>query len=258
MASAQLPSENAHAEYMAAPRRRTSIGSAITFVLIVIAVIFVMSITFRVDNIIVNGNQHYTSQEIINAIEIEQGDNLFFFDRFAAITRVFAKLPYVTEVSIERALPDKVIINVTESQAVAYLKLGNELWTMDEKCKILGKAAEGEEGTLIPITGFNAGTLFINETITTADNDDRTVSYLKEVLYQIVERNLEYHITKIDFSNTNKVLLYYGGKYTINLGDPYATQHKFSIVLSAISKLQEGDIGIIDVSDGMNAKFSPY
>lgn len=253
-----LPSENVHGEYMSAPRRKTSMGAAISFVLIVVAVIFIMSVSFRVDTITVTGNEHYTAQDIINAIEIEQGDNLFFFDRFAAVTRVFAKLPYISEVSIERALPNKVNISVIESSAVAYLKIGAELWTMDEKCKILGKAAEGEEGTLIPIVGFNSGTLFINETVTTPDNDTRAVSYLKEVLYQIVERNLAYQITKIDFSNTNGVKVYYGGKYTILLGDPYATEHKFSLVMSAISQLKEGDIGIIDVTNGSSIKFSPF
>lgn len=258
MAKDQLPSENSHAAYMAAPRRQSSISAAITFVLIVVSVIFVMSVVFRVENISVTGNVHYTADEIINAIDIEEGDNLFFFDRFAAVTRVFAKLPYVSEVQIERALPNRVTIHVTESNAVAYLRLGKELWTMDEKCKILGKAAEGEEGTLIPVVGFDAGTLFINETINTASGEQRTVAYLKEILYQIMERELSYQITKIDISNTNNVRLHYGGKYIIELGDPYATEQKFSMIVSAVSKLKEGDIGIIDVTDGRTVRFTPY
>ena len=245
-------------EFVAAPKKKNTINAAITFVVIVVSVIFIMSVFFRVENINVYGNSHYTAQEIINAIEIEEGDNLFFFDRFAAITRVFAKLPYVSEVQIERALPNRVDINVTESTAVAYIKVGSELWTMDEKCKVLGKAAEGEEGALIPITGFDVGTLFINETVNTSDNDQRTVSYLKTVLGQIMARGLSFQITKIDFTSTNNVKLSYGGKYTINLGDPYATEQKFSMFIDAISKLKDGDIGIIDVTDGSTVKFTPY
>lgn len=251
-------SENTGAEFMAAPSRQSGIGSAISFVLIVVSVIFVMSISFRVKNVIVTGNEHYTAEEIINAIEIEEGDNLFFFDRFAAVTRVFAKLPYISEVQIRRALPDRVTIAVTESNAVAYIKLGSELWTMDEKCKILGKAAEGEEETLIPVVGFDAGTLFINETLNTASGEQRSVEYLKEILNQIIGRKLAYQVTRIDMSNTNNVKISYGGKYTINLGDPYGTEIKFSMVVNAISQLKEGDIGIIDVTDGRTVRFSPY
>ena len=101
-------------------QRKSSISGPLMFVIIVFAVIFIMSVTFRIENIQVIGNSHYTANEIINAIDIEEGDNLFFFDRFAAITRVFSKLPYVQEVSLERALPNKVTIHVTESTAVAY------------------------------------------------------------------------------------------------------------------------------------------
>ena len=258
MASSQLPSEKGHVEYMSAPKKQSKVGAAITFVLIVVAVIFIMSVSFRVENITVNGNTHYSADEIINAIEIEEGDNLFFFDRFAAVTRVFAKLPYVSEVQIARALPNRMIINVTESAAVAYIRIGAELWTLDEKCKVLGKAAEGEEGTLIPVVGFDAGTFFINETLNTSTGDERPVSYLREVLYQIKERQLSYQVTKIDFSDTNNVKLSYGGRFTIRLGDPYATEKKFSMVLNAITKLKEGDIGIIDVTDGRSVKFIPY
>ena len=69
-------------------RRKSSISGPLMFVIIVFAVIFVMSVSFRIENIQVIGNSHYTANEIINAIDIEEGDNLFFFDRFAAITRV--------------------------------------------------------------------------------------------------------------------------------------------------------------------------
>ena len=254
------PTENTgNKEFMEANvRRSSSISGPLIFVIIVFAVIFVMSVSFRVENIQVIGNTHYTASEIINAIDIEQGDNLFFFDRFAAITRVFAKLPYVQEVTLERALPNKVTIHVTESTAVAYVKIGLEYWTFDEKCKVLGKAAEGEEEGLIPIVGLNPGTIFINESLQTADHDERTIAYLRTVLNQIIDRGIAYQVEKIDFSNTNNVVINYGGKYIIRLGDPYATEKKFSMVLSAISQLRDGDIGIIDVTDAATVHFIPY
>ena len=256
--SSYQPGEGEKVEFMEAKRRHGALSGPLTFVIIVVAVIFVMSVSFRVENIQVVGNNHYTASEIINAIDIEEGDNLFFFDRFAAITRVFAKLPYIQEVSLERALPNRVTIRVTESNAVAYVKIGLEYWTFDEKCKVLGKAAEGEEQGLIPVTGLNPGTIFINEPLATADHDERTINYLRAVLYQIVERGISYQVSKIDFSNTNSVILYYGEKYIVRLGDPYATEHKFSMVLDAISKLKDGDIGIIDVTDASTVHFTPY
>ena len=115
-------------------RRRRGFSRPLIFVVVVVAAIFVLSLFFRVEDIRVEGNTHYTDEEIIRAIDIEEGDNLFFFDRFAAISRVFSKLPYIEEVTLKRALPNRITITVEESTAMAYLILGDEEWTMDHNC----------------------------------------------------------------------------------------------------------------------------
>ena len=237
---------------------KKNLEGPIIFLILIVAVIFVMSITFRVSDISVNGNSHYTDEEIINAIDIEEGDNLFFFDRFAAVSRVFAKLPYVEEVSVTRNLPNRVIIDVTESSAIAYLPLGSELWTIDRNGKVLGKAAEGEEESLVKITGFEPGTLYVNEPVTSADGEQRPVEYLIAILEQIYARGLLGTVTEIELSNVNSAELEYAGLYTVKLGDPYATEHKFAMLQSCVSQLLEGDVGVIDVSDGSTCHFIPY
>lgn len=252
------PEEYNSTVYMQPAKKRSAFSGPILFVVVVIAVIFVLSIAFRINKIEVTGNGHYSSDEIIKAINIEQGDNLFFFDQFGAVSRVFAKLPYVEEVSISRHLPDRVTIEIKESKAMAYLPIGAELWTMDHDCKILGNAAEGEEGSLIQIVGFKPGTLFIGEPLSTEDGNDRAVNFLRDILNQIQGRGMTGQITKIDFTDVNNVSVSYGGKYTFKLGDPYNTAHKFGMIEYAMLQLKEGDIGIIDVSSDVNAEFTPY
>ena len=237
--------------------RRTGLSGPVTFAILVVAIIFVLSIFLRVSEIYVEGNEHYTDDEIIRAIDIEEGDNLFFFDRFGAISRVFAKLPYIREVSVDRTLPNKVTITVEESQALAYLELGEEQWTLDQNCKVLGKAAEGETSFLIPIEGIKPGTLLIGEDMQTEDGDSRIVEYLSQVLYQIEERGLQYSVNRIDFSDPNQASFSYAGRYTVVLGGSSKVEHKFGMFLSVLSQLQEGDMGIINVSDGSIARFIP-
>ena len=227
------------------------------FFLVVVAVIFVMSVFFRVSDIQVRGNTHYSDEEIIRAIDIEEGDNLFFFDRFAALSRVFAKLPYIDEVSVERSLPNKVIITVSESQALAYIVLGEEKWTIDHSCKVLGKANDDELQGLIPIDGISPGTLMIGEPLETADGDETIVAYIAEVLYQLEERGLYRQVGRVDFSNPRRVTFTYADKYTVVLGDSSNVEYKFGMLVSAMSQLLDGDVGIINVSDGNTAHFSP-
>ena len=250
------PPASKHGE-AAKPRRRSSFSAPVVFVLVVLAAIFVMSVFFRVAEIVVIGNEHYTAEEIIKAVDIEDGDNLFFFDRIAAGSRVFAKLPYVEAVSVDRSLPNRVTITITESKAMAYLILGEERWTLDHKCKVLGKAAEGETADLVPIVGIRPGTLMIGETMQTEDGDGEIVAYVAQVLEQIQDRGLTSHVKRLDFTRPNDVTLSYDSRFTVRLGGNSNIEHKFGMFVAVLDKLMAGDVGVINVSDGSTAHFSP-
>ena len=237
--------------------RRRAFSGPLMFVVVVVAAIFVMSVFFRVEDIRVVGNQHYTAEEIIRAVDIEEGDNLFFFDRFAAVGRAFSKLPYIEAVTVERSLPNKVVITVEETTALAYLPLGEEKWTLDHNCKVLGKAAEGEEESLLPVVGMKAGTLMIGEIMETESGETDSVAYLAEVLDQIQARGMTDMVTSIDFSNTDSPEFDYGGKYTVVLGKHDKVEYKFGMFVTVLGMLKEGDVGVIDVSNGTTAHFSP-
>lgn len=250
------PPSSKHGEYKK-PRKRSVSGAILTFAVVVIAIVFLMSVFLRISDITVEGNEHYTDAEIINAIDIEQGDNLFFFDRFAAISRVFAKLPYVEEVALERQLPNKVIITVQECKALAYIAVGDENWTIDRSCKVLGKATEDELSTLICVEGLNPGTLLIGERLTSADGDEEIIGFISEVLYQIQERNLAEHILSLDFEDPLGASMQYGTRFTVILGGKSEVNHKFAMLESVLEQLKEGDGGIINVSDASVAHFIP-
>jgi len=237
--------------------RRRAFSGPLMFVVVVLAAIFVMSVFFRVEDIQVVGNSHYSAEEIIRAVDIEEGDNLFFFDRFAAVGRAFSKLPYIEAVTVERTLPNKVVITVEETTALAYLQLGEEKWTLDHNCKVLGKAAEGEEASLLPVVGMHPGTLMIGETMQTESGDTEIVEYLAEVLDQIEARGMAPYVTNIDFSNAQSPEFDYGGKYTVVLGRRDQVEHKFGMFVTVLDMLKEGDVGVIDVSSGTKAHFSP-
>ena len=250
------PPSSKHGEYKK-PRKRTVSGAILTFAVVVIAIVFLMSVFLRISDISVEGNEHYTDEEIIKAIDIEQGDNLFFFDRFAAISRVFAKLPYVEEVSVSRHLPDKVVVTVQECKALAYIAVGDENWTIDRSCKVLGKATDSELGSLIRIEGVNPGTLLIGERLTSADGDDTIVNFLSDTLYQIQARNMTEHVLSMDFTDILGAKFQYDTRFTVIIGGKSNVEHKFAMLESVLSQLKEGDVGIINVSDGSSAHFVP-
>ena len=84
---------------------------------IVAAVIFGVAIFFKVNTVEVQGNAIYSAEEIRSASGIQKGDNLFTLNKEAAAGSIKASLPYVETVSVIRFLPDRIVIEVKESDA---------------------------------------------------------------------------------------------------------------------------------------------
>ena len=125
-----------------AGKRRPSsgVGSRLLIMAaIVAAVIFGVAIFFKVNTVEVQGNTIYSAEEIRSASGIQKGDNLFTLNKEAAAGSIKAGLPYVETVSIIRFLPDKIVIEVKESDATfAVTTDTNTTWLINS----VGKALE--------------------------------------------------------------------------------------------------------------------
>ena len=117
-----------------ASQRRPSSGVAV-----VAAVVFGVAIFFKVNTVEVQGNSIYSAAEIASASGIQKGDNLFTLNKEAAAGSIKASLPYVETVSVIRFLPDRIVIEVKESDATfAVSSDTNTTWLINS----VGKALE--------------------------------------------------------------------------------------------------------------------
>ena len=107
-------------------RRRRGRFSFLTKLLCILliagAVVAALTVFFKVQSITVSGNARYTSEEVVAASGIEIEDNLFLLNKYSAAQAIFEKLPYVEEATINRALPDTIVITVRECAAAAGIR----------------------------------------------------------------------------------------------------------------------------------------
>ena len=227
----------------------------LSFVLICISVVVAMSIFFRVRTVEVEGNEDYTDAEIVAATGIDAGDNLFFLNRIGAISRMMARLPYIQEATVARVLPDKVVITVKESSAVATVLSETSAWMIDRDCKMMTAVTESEAMGLIPVTGITAILPNVGDVIQVKDGDEAKIEYLSEILLEIEVRGLQSRITNLDISDVNSPTLTLDGRFDVILGPKGDTIHKFGLFLSAAEQLASGDTGTIDLSIDEKAHF---
>ena len=243
-----------------APRRRRKRKSALftplAFVLICAALIFGMSVFFRVTTIEVTGAVNYEASEIVKASGVEPGDNLVFIDRSGAASRIRSKLPYIESVAVRRVLPNTVNIEVVESRALAYLAVDGELWAIDRSCKALAKTTSAQVEGLIHVTGIEATKPSVGEIVSGKDAENSKLEYLSVILREIAARGMEGEIRGIDMTNLANPTFDYEGRFLVKLGKNKDVGYKLDRLLSVVEQLGEGETGTLDLSIDERVHFS--
>lgn len=73
---------------------------------------------FKLDRVLVNGQKRITPQQLQEALAVEPGMPILFYDIKGAASRV-AEIGWVASAKLERRLPDTLVVTISERQPVA-------------------------------------------------------------------------------------------------------------------------------------------
>lgn len=238
----------------------------LTVTAVVVALVVGMSVFFKVKTITVAGAETYSPWAVREASGIEEGDNLLTFSRARANAQIRAALPYVEKSRIGIKLPDTVIIYIEELDIAYAIKSGNGDWwlmnangrvvdlidssTAESYTQIYGVALEspkpGEDAVAvedIPTETDESGE-YIPVTVTGAQ---RLYSAL-QILKALEANDIVGEAASVDVSRLDDIILWYGSRYQVNLGDSSNMEYKITCMNDAILKMSEYDSGILDIS----------
>lgn len=225
------------AEYKKSRKRRRDGKSMkylpLTAVLFAVALIIGLCGFFRVSDIIVTGTEMYSVNEILEASEIKQGDNLLFFSCSKAQEKINSKLAYAGDVSIEVQYPSTVRIQINESKAVASISAEGYCWIIDTKGKILEQTDAAGAGNTILVSGIELKNPEIGKIIE-ADNSTKT-EYLIELLQTIYESDASDKVTELNISSIANISFDYDGRFTVNYGDGGDGGAKFKKMVEVVN-----------------------
>lgn len=238
-------------------KKRSSFFAPVTVLLVGVAIIFGMGVFFRVQTIEVRGSVSYTDEEIIEASGIDIGDNLFFINRFSASSRIFSKLPFVEAAVIERSLPNKLVITVDESFALAYVSWEGQSWMMTGSCKLLGSGTGPELTGLIRVLNVTPVSPKAGEILTVDPGDSLKLTYLQTLLHAMQQMDMVGDVADLDMQNPANPTFRYLGRFTVKLGPNDNTEYKLRMLLSAVDQMESDITGTVDLSEGTAVHVSP-
>lgn len=232
-------------------RRFSRLYQMMSILLVAAALVAACVVFFRVNRVAVTGNSRYTEAEVIEMSQIRVGDNLIALPKGQIANRILVGLPYVQSVSIDRMLPDGVLLVVEEHLAAAAVSDGLNWWYISSRGKLLERS--GEPGPL-RITGLTAVEPVAGEKLRPEEGEQAKLSYVLELLGVLEQRGLLSDCSALDCSAAGRLSLRYRN-FTVKMpttGDFSYMLHSLEAALEQDGRVSPDDAGTFDftVSEG--------
>ena len=237
-----------------------------TVIAIVMAVVFGMSIFFKVSQVEVVGTEKYTVSQIQEAAGLMNGTNLLTLNKGQIASRILTKLPYVNKVlSIGIRLPDTVVIQVEETE-VSYAVQSEEdtWWLVSCEGKILEKVDGSVAYSNTRILGVKLENPELGKTAVASEmqavpdvegasapitvyNFERLAAAL-QIAKEMEANGVLGELATIDVSDMGNITVWYGQRFEIRFGDGEGIPKKVFSVVQTIYQLGQYQAGMLDVS----------
>ncbi len=110
---------------------------------------------FKVDEILVVGRRETRQEDLLEAVRLARGAPILAFDLKAAKARV-EKLPWVKTATVERMLPNTILLNVEERQPIAIWQHKGEFALIDHTGEVIMRDGLARFADLIVVVGKEA------------------------------------------------------------------------------------------------------
>lgn len=209
---------------------------------------------FRIQTVRVEqpeGGTAYSDEQIAAAFGEPLGGNLFGFSAQQAQQRIEKALPYLENVTVERRLPDEVLIRVQPAEEAWRVQTQEGAWAVVSRTgKVLALAAQEPDQPAARITGALAHSAVPGEALA-LDSADK-LSALQTIAAALEQTGLS-PVTEIDLTDTLELNVLYDGRVRIVLGTANDMAYKVDWAWRLVTpqtedSLSDTDTGILDVS----------
>lgn len=241
-------------------RRVFYIALFLSLVLVFTAICF--GVFFKIKTVEVEGESRYSNEQIIEALSVEYGDNLYSFSTSEKEAELSLSLPYLNKVIIERSLPSTLIIHIEEKKPDMYVEISGQKYLLTDDMQILEYTSDTSKlyGLLkLRMNPETVGRCIVGEKLVFAD--ERTGDVISQAFADIRAAGVTARVSYIDANNRFGIYIGLDGKYDVYMGDVNEFDTKLSFAVGIADKLltvaEDNTGGNIDVSEINEGVFTP-
>lgn len=213
--------------------------------------------SFGIQSITVEGNQHYTSDQIIKASGLFKGKSVWKINKTQSAARIKQTCTYVESVHISTKLLNQVTIKVTET-SIAGAIYNNQQWIL------VGKNGQGVDA--IPVESdyppryvYYRGAIPSNEPLGKQAMDEKSTELFISINDAIAKNKIE-GVSEVDITNISDIKINWKNQIIIRLGNDSNLEYEISIAKQTIPKVLEKHgkqtHGTLDISSYSNKELT--
>ncbi len=232
-------------------RRRGSLSflyKLLSMLVICGAIVVALTLFFRVNTVVVSGQQRYTQQQILDASGIQTGDNLFLLNKYDVANQIIGELPYIETIRINRKLPDTLLVEVQECSAVLAVVQENNAWLVSPTGKIVDRKAAAAADQYPIIDGCTLLSPSVGSSLALGTEYARKQESLLSLLGQLDQEGLMDQVDAVHLGEADVLTMDYAGRFQVEMH--YHTDYSRDIraLLKTIEKLETNETGTIELT----------
>ena len=199
-------------------------------VIVVLALIMLLLPMFKIDKIVVEGNNYYDDEAVLQMAGIAAGDELFGWDMQKSCNAIIAAYPYASDVYVSIEF-FTVKIEIVERPTVMYAEYQDQYFSFDRDLRVLEIKTDGEEAfspflrVKLPMLSSVQRGYFVQ-----FDSSVSDVSYLNQLLDILANRNLLEDVTYIDFSERFSLSFVLANSLKVEIGTLNDVDNKLTLL----------------------------
>lgn len=197
---------------------------------------------YTVVNTYVDGNTHYTDQEIMDMVMDGRFGHNSIYLSFKYRDKAITGIPFVEKMDVEVVSPDTIKINVYEKAVAGYVKYLDRYIYFDRDGIVVETSSEPSEGVPL-VLGLDFDYVVLHEKLPVAD--DNVFAEILDVTQVLTKYNLD--ADKIFFDSEFHIYIYFDS-VEVSLGTNENIDEKIIQLQYILPKL-EGKSGILEMSD---------
>lgn len=231
-------------------RRRGSFGflyKVLSMLVICGAIVAALTLFFRVNTIVVTGQERYTQDQIIEASSVGMGDNLFLLNKYAVAGNIRTALPYVDEIRINRKLPDTLLIEIKECGTPMAVVQDGFAWLVSPSGRVVEQLDAVQAEGYAVISGCTLLAPSVGTRLALATEYAAQQSLL-DLMAALEAAGLTEQVQAIRLDDLSMLVMEYAGRFSVEL--PYGADYerKLRALVQVVEQLETNQTGTIQMT----------